>query len=844
MSVLSSISALKNKVNLYIKQNFQQLITGPVLNTILHDTIDTIQSLISPLESNKLNKTAVGYDPIGGLNIPSGTYRVNGVDILTLIVSGGGGPAGDHNASAGALPTVGTGIAGAIKKGDYWRVSVAGTITGMTPNAVLQLGDVIFARIAAATVAADFFAISGNADISAILFAITTINAKLSTIETGATADQTASEIRDLLVTLLTTDRLPQSAVRDIVNAEYINASFTSLDTIKKALDACVTKLDTAVLTAQINALKDSVPAGGDTLRKLYEAIQTINTLLTSNDVNLDTIQEIITFIKNNKDVIDSVSTSKVNISDIVDTLLSVAPNRPLSANQGSVLKGLIDSLSNALTNKVDKITGKGLSTEDYSTLEKAKLAAITGTNTGDQNLSALAPLRPAITKTALVDADETTGNDSATTFGQIKTTWLNVKAFLKTYFDTLYQAVLVSGTNLKTVGGTSLLGAGDIPISAAITIDPVPTSGSPNAVSSGGTASAIIMATTGLLNQRPNFDASVNTYPTTNGSGTAGAIKKGDYYVVSVQGTINGNLVTINSSISAQVDAPGQVPANWDILNAGLGFMPENKANKVTAFKVVPTDTNYPSEKLTFDAAFRYTFSDKTADYTLALADIGVKTRMNCTIANKVTLPLNSVVPIPNGYMFIVRSIGIGVTSIFAAPGVTINSPNGSLSLSAQYNEAICTKEGTDLWGVVLQGANLLPNVASGEKVVTIIPAGVQITYDIISAPVSPSPIAAADFTSGTATITGTQGQWAYDINYYYFCVGTNSWIRLANTSSIYPLYLSRYNDSGGIPTTVALNTTYPSAQIGQITWGTTQGLMYEKMDATTWIKKTAITI
>jgi len=44
-----------------------------------------------------------------------------------------------------------------------------------------------------------------------------------------------------------------------------------------------------------------------------------------------------------------------------------------------------------ALNTKVDKVTGKELSTNDYTTAEKTKLSAITGTNTGDQDLSALA---------------------------------------------------------------------------------------------------------------------------------------------------------------------------------------------------------------------------------------------------------------------------------------------------------------------------------------------------------------------------------------------------------------------------------------------------------------------
>ena len=44
-----------------------------------------------------------------------------------------------------------------------------------------------------------------------------------------------------------------------------------------------------------------------------------------------------------------------------------------------------------ALETKVDKVNGKGLSANDYTSAEKSKLAAITGTNTGDQDLSGYA---------------------------------------------------------------------------------------------------------------------------------------------------------------------------------------------------------------------------------------------------------------------------------------------------------------------------------------------------------------------------------------------------------------------------------------------------------------------
>lgn len=178
---------------------------------------------------------------------------------------------------------------------------------------------------------------------------------------------------------------------------------------------------------------------------------------------------------------------------------------------------------------KEDKVSGKGLSTEDYSTAEKAKLLSIaTGATVNSSDATLLARANHTGTQSADTLTDGTTnkaytatektklagiadgatanssdatllaranhtGTQAATTITEDsthrfatdseKTTW-NAK-----------QALLVSGTNIKTINGSTLLGSGDITITGGEgggTIDSDPTEGSTNAVQSGGTYDAI----------------------------------------------------------------------------------------------------------------------------------------------------------------------------------------------------------------------------------------------------------------------------------------------------------------------------------------------------------------
>ena len=84
---------------------------------------------------------------------------------------------------------------------------------------------------------------------------------------------------------------------------------------------------------------------------------------------------------------IDKTSIGLSNVDNTTDLL------KPISTATQTVLdiKANTSDVSNSLANKVDKINGKDLSTNDYTTAEKTKLAAITGTNTGDQDLTSYA---------------------------------------------------------------------------------------------------------------------------------------------------------------------------------------------------------------------------------------------------------------------------------------------------------------------------------------------------------------------------------------------------------------------------------------------------------------------
>ena len=99
---------------------------------------------------------------------------------------------------------------------------------------------------------------------------------------------------------------------------------------------------------------------------------------------------------------------------------------------------------TDVLATKVDAVMGKQLSTEDYTSAEKAKLASVAN--------GANAYIHPAKHPASIITQDE---NNRFVTDAE-KVAW-NAK-----------QNTLVSGTNIKTINGKSLLGGGDLVVTGS----------------------------------------------------------------------------------------------------------------------------------------------------------------------------------------------------------------------------------------------------------------------------------------------------------------------------------------------------------------------------------------
>jgi hypothetical protein len=303
-------------------------------------------------------------------------------------------------------------------------------------------------------------------------------------------------------------------------------------------------------------------------------------------------------------------------------------------------------------------------------------------------------------------------------------------------------QDTLVSGTNIKTVNNTSLLGSGNIAISSAVAWGGVTGTLSnqtdlqtaldgkvdENSAITGATKTKITYDAKGLVtagadattadiadstNRRYVTDAQSTVIGNTSGTNTGDNATNSQYsgLATSKQDTLvsNTNIKTINStsllgSGNVAVEPTITATTSADYYRGDKTFATLNKAAVGLGNVDNTSDANKPVSTATQTALDAKTnklvvANRQTASYTLVLSDADKLVEMNVGSANNLTVPLNSSVAFSTGTQILLAQYGAGQTTIVATSGVTIRSNGAKLKLNAQYSGATLVKIGENEW-------------------------------------------------------------------------------------------------------------------------------------------------
>ena len=276
-------------------------------------------------------------------------------------------------------------------------------------------------------------------------------------------------------------------------------------------------------------------------------------------------------------------------------------------------------------------------------------------------------------------------------------------------------QATLVSGTNIKTINSTSILGSGNIAISSAVAWGGITGTLSTqtdlqtaldlkvdeNAAITGATKTKITYDAKGLVTA--GADLAAGDLPTGIDAAkiSTGLISNAEFDYLNgltdnIQTQFTGKQDTLVSATNIKT-IEGQSllgSGNIDLAKGDVGL--GNVDNTSDANKPVSTATQTALDAKTNKLIVT---NRQTASYTLVLGDADKLVEINNASANNLTIPLNSSVAFATGTQILLAQYGAGQTTIVATSGVTVRSNGAKLKLNAQYSGATLIKIDTNEW-------------------------------------------------------------------------------------------------------------------------------------------------
>jgi hypothetical protein len=276
-------------------------------------------------------------------------------------------------------------------------------------------------------------------------------------------------------------------------------------------------------------------------------------------------------------------------------------------------------------------------------------------------------------------------------------------------------QATLVSGTNIKTINGATVLGSGNISISSAVAWGGVTGTLSDqtdlqtaldlkvdeNAAITGATKTKITYDAKGLVTA--GADLAAGDLPTGIDAAkiSTGLISNAEFDYLNgltdnIQTQFTGKQDTLVSATNIKT-IEGQSllgSGNIDLAKGDVGL--GNVDNTSDANKPVSTATQTALDAKTNKLIVT---NRQTASYTLVLGDADKLVEINNASANNLTIPLNSSVAFATGTQILLAQYGAGQTTIVATSGVTVRSNGAKLKLNAQYSGATLIKIAENEW-------------------------------------------------------------------------------------------------------------------------------------------------